>query len=677
MNRTIEVLHQGGIQSAERLVMTTLEFCALVPEEVSHADLMGGCKLQLMEELKQSTPLVLSQLSTYLCSENATLRSKSLQALQSWIQYGISLEDVYPLLQKTMQMLTDEDVFEEAVEVLLEAMQHSKWAKYQTLRSDLLLCFTGEPIKIKFDACIQNQDEETAKLLAKLFCTFGETYSDHVCKELIHPYVSTLMRMIMQLTAYQGYFPVDQEVSEIPLNFWYVLQETLFDEEVLPVKSENNVNGMAAIMLYNELVLILVKSARYPDDATWSTWNKDSKDKFRTWRRDLGDAMINPYLAVKENMLAILLEHMSQILNEWNTLPNSSQELEAALFCLKSISEEIHQKESDYVHPFFGEQVLGRLPSECSNRLKVTVLALFGSFSEWLKPHPELLSPVMNYIAPCLSDTTLAPVASTAFSEICNDCRESLVGDLDTLMQIYATMAKSNIKPAILQKVVESVADVIQVLPAERAVASLMSLVGDILQGLDAALNGNPDTVRENILYRIQYLSACCRGIQSPNDSYQSLRGLLSVYDGFARGEAAEVYSKVEGFNEMNYAISVSVQQMAVFVVDEEIAKALSHFLNVGIKSTSPLLSLKFEELTMLVESAYTTAPFPCWLDTASLIINVYGSQPVFCERLRNLLGALTNKTLEIIHGTEDMENQPDIVDSYFGLLTRVSSSIL
>ncbi|KAG1441819.1 hypothetical protein G6F56_011321 [Rhizopus delemar] len=92
--QTIEVLQMGRSHSIDPdvLIMGILEFSTLVPEEVSHANLLGGRKLQLMEELKKSVPLILSRLSTYIQSENTTIRSKTLKCLQSWIQYGLDLE---------------------------------------------------------------------------------------------------------------------------------------------------------------------------------------------------------------------------------------------------------------------------------------------------------------------------------------------------------------------------------------------------------------------------------------------------------------------------------------------------------------------------------------------------------------------------------------------------------
>jgi hypothetical protein len=385
-----------------------------------------------------------------------------------------------------MSFLGDEILFEPAVEVILESMQQSSWTKYQTYRNELLACFTSEAMQEKFSSAKEDDDEETTKLLAKLFTSFGETYTDYIVIQLADPNIHLLMSMIIQLTGYEGYFPMDQEVSEIPLNFWYVLQETLFDENVLPVhpiqqheaedvdKKLWMINcGQTAMAMYRELTKILIKNARYPEKEVWNTWNKDIKDKFMIWRRDLGDTMINPYYVLREEMVSILLDHSVYTINQWTF--SSSQDLEATLFCLKSISEEISPEENQHIARFFGPEVLGRLPAEgCSVRLKTTILLLMGSLAEWLKKHSQFLGSVMNYIAPCLSDSQLAPAASSAFADICDTCRESLVDELESLMHVYAAMSNSHIKSNIMQKVVESVADVIQVLPPDRTMAPLM-----------------------------------------------------------------------------------------------------------------------------------------------------------------------------------------------------------
>lgn len=118
------------------------------------------------------------------------------------------------------------------------------------------------------------------------------------------------------------------------------------------------------------------------------------------------------------------------------------------------------------------------------------------------------------------------------------------------------------------------------------------------------------------------------------------------------------MYSCVAGFNEITYAIRESSFQIArVWGSDEAVAKALSHFLELGMRSTSPLLGLDFKDLVSLLETGYTMAPFSCWLDTASFVMTVYGGQTTHYEELKNLLFALTNKTMAFIHGAEGKYN--------------------
>lgn len=49
------------------------------------------------------------------------------------------------------------------------------------------------------------------------------------------------------------------------------------------------------------------------------------QDRFKIWRRDLGDTMINPYYVLRNDMLSILLEYASNILNQWSLLLSASQ----------------------------------------------------------------------------------------------------------------------------------------------------------------------------------------------------------------------------------------------------------------------------------------------------------------------------------------------------------------
>lgn len=150
------------------------------------------------------------------------------------------------------------------------------------------------------------EDEETGKPLAKLFTTFIETFTDYVSVQLARYDIKCLMEMVLQLTGFHGYYPVDQEISEIPLNVWYVLQETLYDNGVIPIRYSNVATrdgdddisldaatndssaiekrlwlqqcGEIAIILYSQLVTIIKQKAIFPDDNTWKSWAKGNNN---------------------------------------------------------------------------------------------------------------------------------------------------------------------------------------------------------------------------------------------------------------------------------------------------------------------------------------------------------------------------------------------------------------
>ena len=148
---------------------------------------------------------------------------------------------------------------------------------------------------------IIEEDDETGVSLAKLLTGFGETYTEFISSQLAASNINTLLNMLMQLTDFPGNFPADQEVSEIPLNFWYMLQETLFDDGIVPIRheqvaivtdvdddvavldhSETNPQqiawkrqcGETAMAVYRELVTVIKRKAAFPEDSIWRSWPK-------------------------------------------------------------------------------------------------------------------------------------------------------------------------------------------------------------------------------------------------------------------------------------------------------------------------------------------------------------------------------------------------------------------
>lgn len=51
----------------------------------------------------------------------------------------------------------------------------------------------------------------------------------------------------------------------------------------------------------------------------------DIKDKFRIYRRDLADTLINPYFVLRDEMLDIIMQDASSLLNRWGSASSLGQ----------------------------------------------------------------------------------------------------------------------------------------------------------------------------------------------------------------------------------------------------------------------------------------------------------------------------------------------------------------
>ncbi|CAG8711313.1 7826_t:CDS:2, partial [Scutellospora calospora] len=79
----------------------------------------------------------------------------------------------------------------------------------------------------------------------------------------------------------------------------------------------------------------------------------------------------------------------------------------------------------------------------------------------------------------------------------------SLVGDIDSLVNMYMVVGP-HIQPREKQKVIESIADVIQALSPDKMLQPLLVITNDIMQTMKEA---NPPQYKEVIVAQLEYLT--------------------------------------------------------------------------------------------------------------------------------------------------------------------------
>ncbi|CAG8589354.1 4704_t:CDS:10 [Funneliformis caledonium] len=659
----VRAQNQGQVLFIE---LPLLEFLTVVPEEVSRADLIGERKVKVNQELIDSIPRVMSILKTILSNHHGyaerdiILKQKCLRCLQSWILYGVPFETLFLLVDHVITLFQFESTNEAATEVLVEFISQPRITSYQnTVCEKILHCITSDWAKNQITKAINDRDELAARNLCRLMTTFGDQFTNYIAINFLRPDISVYLEMMLIIPMY---------ISEMPLQFWFMLQESLYDLEVIPVipnASGNNTSVSEAetpnillsdfqqiressMVVFRRLIEVLRCKVQYPPDSKWAEW---SKERFRHHRRDVGDTIMNAYYVLRSQMLDFLIELVISQINAPGRDPSQWQAIEHG--------------ENIYLSRLFGAEVYGVLPVQGHSKLRNTALSLIGSYAEWFKNNPQYLLSALNYLIPALSDIELALAAATAFKEICDICRDSLVNGIEDLVNIYIVVG-----PSIEQKVIESIADVIQVLPPEKMIQPLLTITRDIIQTMkDAIVLGkqNPPQFREIIITQLEYLTCCGRGIQPLDEELIIIDGSDSE---IKRNHFAFDLIPAQG---LVNTLSEIIRDIAeIWYQDSEVVECLCKFLNTGIRITPHLLSMPFEVIVFLIQISFQRHPHANWLEIAVQIVIVNGSSSKHSVALRDMLISLTSTTIQNIRNQTEMDQYPDVVHSYFMLLTEI-----
>ena len=139
-----------------------------------------------------------------------------------------------------------------------------------------------------------------------------------------------------------------------------------------------------------------------------------------------------PFQTLLQNFVHIeFLDHLSNALSSTLASPAPSWEhLEAILFLLQAASQSVHDSSFPYLQLVFAQ--FPRLPPHPT--LSKTLLTFLGSFSSWLSRQPALLLPVVHSVFSALADPDLAPLASIAFRDICEECSKQLLSYISQLL---------------------------------------------------------------------------------------------------------------------------------------------------------------------------------------------------------------------------------------------------
>ncbi|KAJ1982486.1 hypothetical protein H4R35_000268 [Dimargaris xerosporica] len=565
-----------------------LEFLSVLPEETHRSDLVDpGKRAKYTHEITSAFPLVLATIRAYLShigtpdqglasvafthpGETETgvgtpLQAKTLQCLARWVPQGLPVDQIVPVLREAMYFLPYTATSDAACDLIQELFDHPKATMIHTsVLQTFLPLVTSNWLQTVLHDLVVNQKDDEARPLCKVLVAFAEMFADHLVPHLADAAVLRLIEYLVTISEYPGYFPVDQEIGELPLNFWYLLQEAISDwvmenesdgfqlipadatlsgsvgsPDQLPLPSATATTTMSSPTadthqqiraqsqaIFQRVAQALLRQLVYPPPAEFSQWPRDMRDRFRAYRRDVGDTLLTCYYVLRTSLLdttvallhaQVFGEHIIPVLP---AVPDRWRAAEAVLFALRCVAETVPNDLHDPLRGVFDTQLVARLKTAPTPLPMATYLSMLGAYAEWLNHHPAYLPIALTCVTDALGVPDLALPSASAFRALCETCKGHLKAMAPSIIGQVVRIVDS-IPEHEKPKMFEAIGELLQPLPPQSFVGPFTYLTGNLLTATVDLISTSTASIsadqRAQLLAHLGYLTACSRGLQPPD----------------------------------------------------------------------------------------------------------------------------------------------------------------
>ncbi|KAI0051285.1 hypothetical protein FA95DRAFT_1676011 [Auriscalpium vulgare] len=702
-----------------------LDFLEIAVEEVHGADLLPPKKAQMQQILQDAVPLVTQAITASLVPSEDPAAVKqftsAIKCLESWIPI-LPSSDLTPLIQNLWVLLNPVSPphFLATTSALLTILSSSAFtggAGARTLTEPLLLWTARFGPSIVSETLSTGMVDEVSNGLCRLLVGLGDHSAAYLAEniasstalapavlpvplpsdEALPPrshVVQTFLKLLLAYTSLPGFYGVDEEESEMTLGFWYEFQEALWNVEVPDDTDDDGVRQedgkerdlwVVAKAVYAELVAALRTKVQWP--AAPTGWAKDQLDKFQVYRRDIGDTLINAYYVLRDDMLAYYVNDITERLSN-RSQESGWEDVEATLHCVMSIQESVPVDPNEHLARLFSADILGRLPTTGTDRVRRTTLSLIGSYASWFTTlptsSPALLMNVLTYVVAALPEPALCLQAANALRDLCDANRTALAPHISAFGELHAGLV--GVPDTEKAKVLQSIASVIQALPPAEEIPPVEAIVAPVVARLFQALQSSsqlPDESRALAFQQLQTLTGVAKGLTRAAE----LGGLddppaLEETERMQRARDDPRMLRVR--EDMVNALRGTVE---LWSTDAGISDALSDLFKsiTALAADATLISLPPAPLLELVCRAAQRQLTALWLALATILVVQLNPPALASVALRatpsaetldivqNVTRALLDIALPVLGGAGYLEANPDVVQDFFHYMEKVA----
>ncbi|KAL3920557.1 MAG: hypothetical protein SGILL_003204 [Bacillariaceae sp.] len=573
--------------------------------------------------------------------------NKAYEVLFTWIRHvpvrpHILMES--PMLDAAFQAVTNPVTMELAADVIIET--YRMYPSHVPSNQGLVQKMIPLSSQLPMEQALQSEDEDVLRTYCRIITEMGESYMSLILSSQ-YADASQLVGWALKCASIQ-----DIEIANITLHFWFRMVVEM--EGVEPYDFRQDLIDHYAPYLLQLMDTCTGNLMKFPDDledALEDRIDDINRDRFYVSEtiedccRLMGGQLVLDRLG---NLLRNECQRVgSNIVTDWKGV-------ESCLNAILSIHRFIPSDEAEFL-PFCFDMI-PRLPPDI-HPLRFTVSKLIGKYASWLAAHPQLLQPLLPYLAQGLSIPRCAPAAAIAIKELC-ECSNQQMAMGEPVLQLYTQITSSpgllGLKDEleVLEGVCRAVSRQVQDTRVDGSsfVQRIVQPIGNRLTEKVSSPNCNP---KHDILPELDRLTVVVRFMTLPTSSngnhpiVELIQSTWSLLDTAAS----------------RFPLDVALA--------EKICRLHKHALRAcGAAAYAPMLDPLMEQLVRSYERS-RQAPY---LYAASICVTEYGRDPNYGLKLFNMINSMATVSFTFLRNLEDLTQHPDVVEELFYLMGRMIS---
>ncbi|GMY24089.1 transportin MOS14 isoform X1 [Fagus crenata] len=634
-----------------------LELLTVLAEEVYNYKIAARPerRRQFEKELTSQMEVALSILTA--CLSISELKEQVLEAFASWLRlkHGItgSVLASHPLVLTALSSLNSEPLSEASVNVISELIHYTAAGSSGgvAVQMPLIQVLVPQVMSLKAHLKDSSKDEEDVKAIARLFADMGDSYVELIATGSGESML--IVNALLEVASHPEYY-----IASMTFNFWHSLQVILTKRDsYLPFGNEASIEVErkrrqdAFVPSYESLVSLVSFRVEYPQD--YLDLSHEDRKEFKQTRYAVADVLTDAASVLGgDATLQILYKKLVEAVSRCGNGENNEwRQVEAALFCIRAISNYVSVVEAEVMPQVMA--LIPKLPQQ--PQLLQTVCLTIGAYSKWLDS-----ASIGPSILPSLIDTLLgamgtsedsAAAAALAFRHICDDCRKKLCGCLDGLFHIYhrAVSGEGSFKVAAEDSLhlVEALSMVITELPPDNAKRALEALCLPVVTPLQEAVNQGQEILNKRpareLTVHIDRFAYIFRYVKHPEAVADAIQKLWPIFKAIFDLRAWDMRTMESLCRACKYAVRTSGRFMGITI------------------------GAMLEEIQGLYKQHHQS----CFLYLSSEVIKIFGSDPSCANYLKNLIESLFIHTTLLLTNIQEFTARPDIADDCFLLASR------